>query len=53
MFRKILDNQEIRATLDRHWEATVALNIDKAHEIYHDDVIYILYVIATHSNVNC
>ena len=39
MFGKILDNQEIRATLDRHWEATVALNIDKAHEIYHDDVI--------------
>jgi hypothetical protein len=39
MFGKILDNQEIRATLDRHWEATVALDIDKAHEIYHDDVI--------------
>ena len=34
-----MDNQEIRATLDRHWKATVALDIDKAHEIYHDDVI--------------
>jgi SnoaL-like protein len=34
-----MDNQEIRATLDRHWRATVALDIDKAHEIYHDDVI--------------
>ena len=34
-----MDNQEIRAALDRHWKATVALDIDKAHEIYHDDVI--------------
>ena len=34
-----MNNQEIRATLDRHWKATVALDIDKAHEIYHDDVI--------------
>ena len=25
--------------LDRHWKATVALDLDKAHEIYHDDVI--------------
>jgi SnoaL-like domain len=38
-FRKILDNQEIRAALDRHWEATVALDIDRAYDIYHDDVI--------------
>jgi hypothetical protein len=37
--RKTLDNQEIRAALDRHWKATVALDLDKAHEIYHDDVI--------------
>ena len=34
-----MDNQEIRAPLDNHWKATVALDIDKAHEIYHDDVI--------------
>jgi SnoaL-like protein len=34
-----MDNQEIRAALDRHWKATVALDLDKAHEIYHDDVI--------------
>ena len=34
-----MDNQEIRAPLDRHWKATVALDLDKAHEIYHDDVI--------------
>jgi hypothetical protein len=34
-----MDNQEIRAALDRHWKATVALDIDKAHEIYHHDVI--------------
>ena len=34
-----MDNQEIRAALDNHWKATVALDIDKAHEIYHDDVI--------------
>ena len=34
-----MDNQEIRAALERHWKATVALDIDKAHEIYHHDVI--------------
>ena len=34
-----MDNQEIRAALDRHWKATLALDLDKAHEIYHDDVI--------------
>ena len=39
MFRKILDNQEIRATLDRYWEATVALDLDKVDEFYHDDVV--------------
>jgi len=38
MVRKILDNPEIRAALD-HWEATVALDIDRAHDIYHDDVV--------------
>jgi ketosteroid isomerase-like protein len=39
MFKSILDNQEIRAALDHHWEDTVALDIDRAHDIYHDDVI--------------
>ena len=34
-----MDNQEIRATLDRYWEATVALDLERIHEIYHDDVI--------------
>jgi ketosteroid isomerase-like protein len=34
-----LDNQEIRAKLERHWEATVALDLDRAHHIYHDDLI--------------
>jgi SnoaL-like protein len=34
-----LDNREIRAVLERHWEATVALDLDKAHDIYHDDLI--------------
>jgi ketosteroid isomerase-like protein len=38
-FKSILDNQEIRAALNHHWEATVALEIDRAHDIYHDDVI--------------
>ncbi len=34
-----MDNQEIRAALDKYWEATVALDLDRIHEIYHDDVI--------------
>jgi SnoaL-like domain len=38
-FRKILDNQEIRVILDRYWKATVALDIESAHDIYHEDVI--------------
>ena len=37
--KKILDNQEIRAALDHYWEATVARDIDRSHDIYHDDVI--------------
>jgi hypothetical protein len=37
--RRILDNQEIRAALDRYWEATVALDLDRVHDIYHDDVV--------------
>ena len=34
----MLDNQEIRAELERHWEATVALDLDRTHDIYHDDL---------------
>ena len=34
-----MNNQEIRAALDNHWEATVALDINRSHDIYHDDVI--------------
>ena len=34
-----MNNQEIRAPLERHWEATVALDLDRAHDIYHDDLI--------------
>jgi SnoaL-like protein len=33
-----LDTPEIRAALDRHWEFT-GVDIDRSHEIYHDDVI--------------
>ena len=34
-----MDNQEISAALDRYWKATLDLDLDKAHKIYHDDVI--------------
>ena len=34
-----MNNPEIRATLDRYWEATVALDLERVHEIYHDDVV--------------
>ena len=36
-----MNNQEIRAALERHWEATVAvaLDLDRAHDIYNDDLI--------------
>jgi len=34
----MVNNQEIRATLDRHWEFT-GIDIDRSHEIYHNDVI--------------
>jgi ketosteroid isomerase-like protein len=36
---KILDNQEICTALERHWQATVALDLDRVHDIYHDDLI--------------
>jgi hypothetical protein len=34
-----MNNREIRATLDRHWEAAVVLDLDGGHEIYHDNVV--------------
>ena len=34
-----MDNQARRAALDWHWNATVALDSARAHEIYHNDVI--------------
>jgi ketosteroid isomerase-like protein len=37
--RKILKNQEILATLDRYWEATLAHDLERAHGFYHDDVV--------------
>ena len=29
----------MRAILDRYWEATVALDLDRVDEFYHDDAI--------------
>lgn len=34
-----MDNSEIRAALDDYCKATVAFDIDRVHDIYHDDVI--------------
>ena len=34
-----MNNEEIRAILDRYWEATVALDLEKVHEFYHDDIV--------------
>ena len=34
-----MNNQEMRAILDRYWEATVALDLDGVDEFYHDDVV--------------
>lgn len=42
------DNQEIRATLDRYMEASVALDLDRVHEFYHDD-IYFHYLIVEYT----
>jgi len=30
-----LNNEEIRTILDRYWESTVALDLERIHEIYH------------------
>lgn len=34
-----MDNQEIRATLDRYWEATLVHDLKKVHEFYHNDMV--------------
>jgi SnoaL-like domain len=34
-----VNNQEIRAALDLYWEATVALDLERIHEFYQEDVI--------------
>jgi ketosteroid isomerase-like protein len=34
-----MDNQQIRATLDRYREATMAHDLKIAHEFYHDDIV--------------
>jgi ketosteroid isomerase-like protein len=34
-----LDNQEIGAILDRYWAATMAHDLERVHEFYHDDVV--------------
>jgi ketosteroid isomerase-like protein len=34
-----MENQEIRAALDRHWAASAAGDIEAEHEIYHADVL--------------
>ena len=39
LFTGILNKQEIRATLDRYWEATMAHDLERVHEFYHDDVV--------------
>ena len=35
----ILNNQEIRAILEGYGEATVAHNLERVHEFYHDEVV--------------
>ena len=34
-----MNNQEIRATLNGYWEATVAHDLERVHQFYHDDVV--------------
>jgi hypothetical protein len=34
-----LKNQGLRATLDRYWEATMAHDLKKVNEFYHDDIV--------------
>ncbi len=34
-----MENQAIRAALNRHWTAAAEGELDAVHEIYHDDVV--------------
>jgi SnoaL-like domain len=34
-----MENQQIRETLDEHWAASAAGDLEKEHDIYDDDVI--------------
>ncbi|HYA82800.1 MAG TPA: nuclear transport factor 2 family protein [Candidatus Bathyarchaeia archaeon] len=34
-----MENQQIRITLDEHWAASAAGDLEKEHEIYDDDVV--------------
>ena len=34
-----MDNQERRMRVDRYWETTMALDLDRVNEFYHDDVV--------------
>jgi hypothetical protein len=34
-----MDDQTVRAALQRHWEASDASNFEVEHEIYHDDAV--------------
>ena len=34
-----MENQQIRAALDKHWAASADGDIEKEHDIYNDDVI--------------
>lgn len=34
-----MDNQERRSTVDRYWEATMALDLDRVDEFYQDNVV--------------
>ena len=34
-----MNNQELRLIMDQYWEATLAHDLVKVHEFYHDDVM--------------
>jgi ketosteroid isomerase-like protein len=34
-----MENQQIRAALDQHWVVSAAGDLEKEHDIYHDDVV--------------
>ena len=34
-----MDEQDIRAAIDRHWASSAAGDQDAEHEIYHDDAV--------------